>query len=224
MQIAVELVKRPEEVDHLSSVELVKRPEVVYRLSSAAIYNHVEARKPFTWEGNRVGRDQQGYPTIDNGRLQSWLWTIADEMRDVHDFRFVPPFDSQGRVSIVPRHWGILARSHPLLRAWADLIASAEVIRWIKSLDWEKPSKCEFVPTMWMSQPDLGALRRFSSLLFRPRSGHVFLVCQLKHLELRCLARQILQHRPADARIATMFWDNEDPIAQTAMEMREHSC
>ena len=86
-QIAVELVKRPEEVDHLSSVELVKRPEVVYRLSSAAIYNHVEARKPFTWEGNRVGRDQQGYPTIDNGRLQSWLWTIADEMRDVHDFR-----------------------------------------------------------------------------------------------------------------------------------------
>ena len=76
---------------------------------------------------------------------------------------------------------------------------------------------------MWLSQPDLGLLRSFSTTLFRPRPGHVFLVCQLKHLELRCLARQILQHRPADARIATMFWDNEDPIAQTAMEMREHS-
>ena len=210
-------------VNATAAEEVVKKAEEVYRRSSATIYKDVEARRPFTWHEDQVRCDVGGYPKIDNGRLQSWLWTIAEEVRDVHDFRFVPPFDSQERLSIVPRHWGILARSHPLLRAWADLIASAEVILWLKSLDWEKPSKCEFVPTMWLSQPDLGVLRRFSPSLFRPRSGHVFLVCRLKYLELRCLARQILRHRPADARIATMLWDNQDPVTQTAMEMREHS-
>ena len=69
--------------------------------------------------------------------------TVLDEMRDVHDFRFIPPVDSQMRLSILPHHWGILAQAHPLLRAWADLVTSAEVIRWLKSLDWGKPSKCE---------------------------------------------------------------------------------
>jgi hypothetical protein len=109
------------------AVELVEKAEEVYRQTSATIYKDVAARKPFTWEGNRVGRDQQGYPTIDEHRLGKSLSTVVEDLRDVHDFRFVPPFDSQGRVSIVPRHWGILARSHLLLRAWADLIAAAEV-------------------------------------------------------------------------------------------------
>ena len=102
-----------------------------YRRSCGVLHEHPPSRACFHWQdGNRplVKKDRGGHPQSTK-RLRDRLAELLDVCRDIHGSRLITPRDEQGRISVLPRHWGFIVRCHPELRAWADIVAAAAVQR-----------------------------------------------------------------------------------------------
>ena len=209
-------------LDATSADQVFEAAEELFRHSSTVLHNDSRARRAFGWDGIHVARNAEGLPEIHKAQLRTWMNAILPTAVDHHDVPYCPPLDSQGRLSALPWHWEMLALGSPSIRAWADLVEAAAASYWLRSIpDWNTPPRYEVFPTMHSLRPNISALRRFREPLFIPNAGHVFLCGRLSHLELRCLARTCLAYHPTGVRIAKMFSRSEDPISQTALEMRE---
>ena len=122
--------------------------EELYQASSASLAADKVARQGFEWTGEdakrgqpilhwtgrTVHRNAEGLPRSRDLKLRNWLWTLFSRLRDFHGGQIVPPIDEADKLSTDPEHWGVLVRCHPLLLAWRDLTAAAEISSWLKSL------------------------------------------------------------------------------------------
>ena len=209
--------------------------ERLYQESSARLAEDQRARQCFDWqgkgeercerirdwEGKTVAKNAEGFPEIREKKLREWLEGVLWKLPDVHVAYRMYPLNDAGRLSSVPCHWGLLARCHPLLRAWANLVNTAESRRWMTSLnDPEAHPRYRVIPQIQSWLPDLEQLRRFGHPLFRPRPGHEFLVGRFTHLELRCWAAVCeRRYRPCGVHIAQMFREGGDPVLYTAGQL-----
>lgn len=206
--------------------------EELYRVSSASLATDKVARQGFEWtgedakrgqpilhwKGRTVHRNAEGLPRLRGQKLRDWLWTLFSQLRDLHGGLRVPPIDEAERLSTDPEHWGGLIRCHPLLVAWRDLTAAAEIRSWFQSLSgFEVHPEYGVVPQLQSAGPNLRNLRRLGQSLFRPRPGRIFLIGRFSNLGLSCFGVLCeARYRPGGSLIANTFRAGDDPVAEIA--------
>jgi hypothetical protein len=161
-----------------------------------------------------------GLPDARRKTLEVWLESLLDSARGSHRTALDAPVDEDGRLSLDPRDWGTTAGCHPLLLAYADLVASARL-----ALAFETHGPCrprfKILPRLRSSCPDLEQLRRFGLAgVFEPPRGRVFLVVRLHHLELRALAATC-ERRLGRSTLAEIFRGRQDPVAHVAAALSD---
>ena len=202
------------EVDPEAARDIRRECDGLYRRCSGMLNDNRHARQCFRWDENLVRRDRKGYTKTRNGPLRAWLGQLLNECHDLRNAPLKPPLDRTGRLSTVPRHWGVLTRCHPLLRAWAGLESAAAADRFLDQVDKARPLY-GVIPRLHSSNPDLTQLRKFRQRLFVPKPDHVFLVGKLRDLELRCHGVVCEHWAGQPSRVAQAFRDGQDPVQET---------
>jgi hypothetical protein len=162
--------------------------------------------------GSKIAFRPGGLPEVKRRTLEAWLTGALASAKGLHSTDFTAPIKEDGRVSVAPEDWEVLARCDPLLRAWSELMTVPDVARSCASAAASglRP-RYEVVPQIRSSGPDLSTLRRLCGAgLFRPAPGHRFLVLELRHLELRALAAVCLR-RCGQSRLADIFIRGQGP-------------
>jgi O6-methylguanine-DNA--protein-cysteine methyltransferase len=202
---------------------IAQAAEIQYRKASQVLIHDEHARHVFVGSKGLVRRRGDGLPEADPRLLQKWLRHTFDQLRDIHNARWLEPFDENGNLSIVPADWGVLLRCSPTLHAWDTLQAAAKVICWTRSANTGPVHpNYQVFPELRSSDPDLAYLSSLGGE-FVPRSGFKFVAAELDHLELRCFAVNCERryHQP-DVYLAWMFRDGLDPTEQTAARLYEY--
>lgn len=217
------------------------RCEEVYAASSHRLHNDRDARACFKWETGvrspRVARDQSGRPRDYREKLGKWLADTLASPPGIEGIPLRPPLTAPGRIATSANLWGDLAHCHPLLRAWSNLEAAANVKRTLSGLGGETrlQSAYEVLPGISSKNPNLEHLRcllpapplspgvtdrdqiRRAGLtpMFQAPPGYDLLIGELIDLELRCLA-EICSTPGRQDQLVELFRTGADPIEYVA--------
>ncbi len=153
--------------------------------------------------------------TIKESQLRKALaeWLVSHP-----DLRGVPrkaPLDGNGRVDLWPDRWGVILRCDPTLRAWADYRVASTVGRQLLTSVIVRP-QYYVVPEIRSQSPNLASSRRLTDMCFVPKDGCVFVVGELRDLELRCCAVALEFAAGTPVRFANGFRDGRDPVTEAA--------
>lgn len=190
----------------------------LFRQSSELIRSDSRASCCFKWDGGLVILDGKGYPRIKKNPLREWLADRLERFQDIHSQDIVSPLDDSERLSLVPGHWGMVAICDPLLSAWRDLLAAATMQRWLESGGHEVAHPTyQLIPEICSLNPDLERFLKLNTPLFQPRTGQVFLIGDLLHLEVRCFALLLqIHHNMGQPVIGRVFSGGGDLIERVA--------
>ena len=177
-------------LDEDSRRDVVRACDAAHRACLAALWADDEARRCFQRDGDGPKLSRSGFPQFRARTLEAWLEKLGRELICLHSIPFLPPTQADGRISSDPSDWGPWARFHPLLRAWADLTATASLRHCFDRHRGDRlHPRYRLLPAIRSVGPDLQQLRRHVRPgVFRPGPRHVFLVVTLRDLELRALA------------------------------------
>lgn len=193
VQAAIAL-KRVEQTGLLLSRDDQERVRIAaekrYRQASRALNSKPAFRDCFAWQSpQEVERDGKGFPKVKR-KLANRLERCHERIQDVVGCSILKPLAGDGKISSFPEHWGLWLYHNEDLRAWGDLMQAAETIRAMQAVfgsDYLRP-RFEVVPQIASRAPNLPFIRTLGDGIFRPREGCVFILLQIRDLELRCLA------------------------------------
>jgi hypothetical protein len=153
-----------------------------YNEAAKKLLDDRHAKRVFRTTGMTIQRSDSGQPLTDTKKMSAWLKNISDGLCD----RNGCPVNWGGSPPASPEHWGAWASCHPLLHAWRVLQRAGPACAKTAN-DRMLPVFDRQYSPLQTTSPDLAWLQRSRHRPCVPRAGHLFLVCRLQELGLRCL-------------------------------------
>ena len=138
----------------------------LYGASSRQLRDDTAARACVDWDSNKlIARDEKGQIRCKKKKLAKWLIETLAQQPGLHDIPFEPPRVDLDKIAMSPTAWGDLVECHPLLRAWADLEAAAQVKRTLMSMLQGDPLRpvYEVLPRIASRNPNLEQLQQIAA-------------------------------------------------------------
>ena len=138
----------------------------IYGACSRQLRDDTGARACFDWDSNKlIARDEKGHIRCKKKKLAKWLIETLAQQPGLHDIPFEPPRVALDKIAMSPTAWGDLVECHPLLRAWADLEAAAQVKRTLMTIIPGDPLRpvYEVLPRIASRNPNLEQLRQIAA-------------------------------------------------------------
>lgn len=194
-------------VDRDQFSDLVSRSESAYREASSSLWSHRLARKHLEWDNQEVVRDNAGTPVGIRDLLEAIAHSQDEGFCDIRGSLARMPQRMPSHPMAAVASLGVWARCDPTLRAVSRLVRAADVVRFADQCAGPVGHPVySLQPFLCSSRPSLEFVRELGVPLFRPRSGHVFLVLQLSDLPLRCFIAhsRYLFPRAEESRLASL--------------------
>lgn len=165
--------------------------EEVYKRASEALTGDMHGC--FEWDEKVVSRNSKGWPRKVDGNLRRRLGEIAEGLIDCYGFSTHCPMTAKREVSLSPADWCIWTKLDKSIKAWRDLEAAAEALRWLASIQNGRhfSAAYEVYPLLRSINPDLTWLREQGHIGFMTVStGQQLLVGSFPDLRLCCFEAQ----------------------------------
>jgi DNA polymerase family A len=160
-------------------------------------------------------------PSLKQNRLRELLQDVAAEVSGEGGACIRVPRTAKGQVSLRAEDWEELARYHPLVQTWLELVKATKALQFFGNLT-DPVIHPRYEPLVRTGRtsctsPNVQNLPREGGFreAFVASPGHVFLVADYSFIELRTLAAEC-EARYGESRLADVIRAGVDPHCHTA--------